>query len=553
MKPLYSLTQLRELEQQYATAGLMEKAGLAAAQFVRKLLRGHEYAVLVLAGPGNNGGDALVAARHLKSSWHQVTVVFTGDRAKLPPDAAAAYDAWVEGGGELLSALPARGNWQLVVDGLFGIGLSRQLDQRHQELIQQVNQLALTVLALDIPSGLCMHSGQVLGAAIRARHTLTFLALKPGLYTLDGPDHAGEVHLEVLQLSHLADNADSQTNLQALACTCGSSAALEHAAPAHAQILQADGQRVAEQAQAELQTEIAAEIPLPTQGWLVDEPPVLPPARRLNSHKGSHGSVGVIGGADYMVGAALLAGRAALLAGAGRIYIGLLAQGAPAHDAAQPELMLRQADQVAEFAQVLVLGPGMGASPVAKALLQQALGLPQLLVLDADALNLLAADADLQPLLRQRQPGATVITPHPGEAASLLGMDTAAVQADRIGHALLLAQRFNATALLKGCGSVVAMADGRWFINRSGNPGLASAGMGDTLCGIVAALAAQGMALEHALLLAVYLHGAAADALVAQGKGPIGLSASEVAHAARDLLNDWAGKPRWGRLRHDGR
>lgn len=543
MKPLYSLTQLRELEQQYATAGLMEKAGLAAAQFVRKLLRGHEYAVLVLAGPGNNGGDALVTARHLKASWHQVTVVFTGDRAKLPPDAAAAYDSWVDAGGELLSALPERGNWQLVVDGLFGIGLSRTLDQRHQDLINQVNQLALTVLALDIPSGLCMHSGQVLGAALRARHTLTFLALKPGLFTLDGPDHAGEVHLEVLQLSHLGANTDGQANPLIADCACGDDPQLQDETSSYAPSQPA----IAEP------TQLQAINPAPTQGWLVDEPPVLPPARRLNSHKGSHGSVGVIGGAEHMVGAALLAGRAALLAGAGRIYIGLLAADAPALDAAQPELMLREADKVAAFATVLVVGPGMGDKPAAKTLLQQALALAQPLVLDADALNLLAAHADLQSLLLQRAPGTTVITPHPGEASTLLGISTAELQTDRIAHAQLLARRFNAAVLLKGCGSVIAMADGRWFINRSGNPGLASAGMGDTLCGMIAALAAQGMPLEHALLLAVYLHGAAADALLEQGKGPIGLTAGEVAHAARDLLNSWTGKHKWGRSRHDGR
>ena len=542
MKPLYSLAQLRELEQQYATAGLMEKAGQAAAQFVRKLLRGHEYAVLVLAGPGNNGGDALVAARHLKSSWHQVTVVFTGDRDKLPPDAAAAYDAWLACGGEVLDTVPARGNWQLVVDGLFGIGLSRELDQRHQDLIAQVNQLALTVLALDIPSGICMHSGRVLGAAINARHTLTFLALKPGLYTLDGPDHAGEVHLEVLQTGHLGSSAEPAAKLPLIpGCAC--------APEGQASDLAQSPSPSVSQAQAS-STTLAS---LPEQGWLIDEPPILPPARRLNSHKGSHGSVGVMGGAEHMVGAALLAGRAALLAGAGRVYVGLLASDAPALDAAQPELMLREADKVAEFATVLVAGPGMGASPAAKAVLQQALALPQPLILDADALNLLAAHAELNVLLQQRAPGTTVMTPHPGEAATLLGMATTDVQADRINHALLLAQRFNAAVLLKGCGSVIALADGRWFINRSGNPGLASAGMGDTLCGLVAALAAQGMQLEHALLLAVYLHGAAADTLVEQGKGPIGLTAGEVAHAARDLLNAWSSKFKWGRARHDGR
>ncbi|MCB5189349.1 NAD(P)H-hydrate dehydratase [Methylobacillus arboreus] len=487
MKPLYDLAQLREIEQAHAADGLMEKAGLAAARMVRDLLREHEYAVLVLAGPGNNGGDALVAARHLKAGWHQVTVVFTGERASLPPDAAAAYDAWIADGGEVYAEVPVshpvHGHWQLVVDGLFGIGLTRDLDARYRTLIDDVNALGLPVLALDIPSGLCMATGRVLGAAIKATHTLSFIGLKPGLFTLDGPDHAGEVHLDALGLE---------------------GEALGHAA-----------------------------------GQLVDHPPVLPLPRKLNSHKGSHGSVGVIGGAEHMVGAAILTSRAALLLGAGRVYCGLLANDAPGLDAGQAELMLRDVAGVPELSTVLAVGPGMGQSNRSLDVLREVLALPQPMVLDADALNLVAAHAGLKQLLRQRIPGSTVLTPHPGEAASLLVCSNAELQADRIGNALKLAQEYQAVIVLKGCGSIVAMPDGRWFINHSGNPGLASAGMGDTLCGMIAALLAQSMTMEEAVLLAVYLHGAAADLLVEQGTGPIGLTASEVAVSARELLNRW--------------
>ncbi|WP_334107176.1 NAD(P)H-hydrate dehydratase [Methylobacillus sp.] len=482
MKPLYSLDQLRDMEVIHATEGLMEKAGLAAAQLAYELLIDQASAVLVLAGPGNNGGDALVAARILKAGGNRVDVVFTGEQDKLPLDAAAAYAAWVAAGGELLAEIPAHGCWQLVIDGLFGIGLTRDLDARYCNLVGQINALNLPMLALDIPSGLCMATGRVLGAAIQARHTLSFIGHKPGLFTLDGPDHAGQVHLDTLGLE-----------------------------TAHAD----------------------------TAGALVDQPPALPLPRRLNSHKGSNGSVGVIGGADHMAGAAILASRAALLMGAGRVYCGILASQALALDAGQPELMLRDVGSVPGLSNVLAVGPGLGVSNAALAVLREVLNASQPMVLDADALNLVAAHADLQAQLRQRSPGTTVLTPHPGEAATLLGCTNAEVQADRIASALKLAQTYQAIIVLKGCGSIIAQPDGRWFINQSGNPGMASAGMGDTLTGIIAALLAQGMEMEAAVLLGVYLHGAAADALVAKGVGPVGLTASEVALAARELLNRW--------------
>jgi len=482
MKPLYDLAQLREIEQRHAAEGLMEKAGLAAASMARKLLQEHEYSMLVLAGPGNNGGDALVAARHLRAAWYQVTVVFVGDSTRLPADAAAAYEAWIAAGGELLNEIPPHGRWQLVIDGLFGIGLSRKLDARYCELIGQVNALGLPVLALDIPSGLCMATGRVLGAAVKASHTLSFIGFKPGLFTLDGPDHAGEVHLETLGLA--------QANTIAT-------------------------------------------------GMLVDQPPALPLPRARNSHKGSHGSVGVIGGAEHMTGAAILAARAALLLGAGRVYCGLLAHQPWVLDTAQAELMLHDAATVPALSSVLAVGPGMGTSSAAMAVLHEVLGQSQSLVLDADALNLVAAHHSLQQALKGRPLASTVLTPHPGEAARLLGCRNDEVQADRIASALKLARTYQAAVVLKGCGSIIALPDGRWFVNRSGNPGMASAGMGDTLCGIIAALLAQSMGMEQAVLLGVYLHGAAADALVERGIGPIGLTAGEVAWAARDLLNAW--------------
>ena len=280
-----------------------------------------------------------------------------------------------------------------------------------------------------------------------------------------------------------------------------------------------------------------------------------------------------------MTGAPLLAGRAALLSGAGKVHLGFVADQPPAVDLAQPELMLRGADDVLRGADevllvgdkvsrgadnvlrdndkmlrgtdrilrdtdrilsgagVLLVGPGLGQSRLAGDHLARALHKPVPLVLDADALNLLALDSALAQRLKGRE-HPTVLTPHPAEAARLLQTGTATIQADRVGAALKIAERFHSAVALKGAGTVCAFVNGEWSINGSGNPGLASAGSGDVLAGVVGALLAQGYAVQRALMLAVCVHGAAADRLVADGVGPIGLTASELPAAIRLLLND---------------
>jgi hydroxyethylthiazole kinase-like uncharacterized protein yjeF len=239
-----------------------------------------------------------------------------------------------------------------------------------------------------------------------------------------------------------------------------------------------------------------------------------------------------------MTGAALLAGRAALKCGAGRTYLGLLDAGALRVDPAQPELMLRDCADLLDdsLVTVLAVGPGMGKSDAAAKTLQSALALELPVVLDADALNLIAQSEPLAAAVRGRT-APTLMTPHPAEAARLLGEDTQRVQSDRVDSAKRIAQRYRALVVLKGNGSVVAAPDGAWWINATGNPGMASAGMGDVLTGIVAALLAQGAAPLLALLAGVHLHGAAADELVASGTGPIGITASEVIERARFFLN----------------
>lgn len=267
--------------------------------------------------------------------------------------------------------------------------------------------------------------------------------------------------------------------------------------------------------------------------------PALPPRER-DSHKGDFGSVAIIGGADGMVGAALLATRAALLSGAGRVYASLLAEDAPAVDFLHPEIMLRSADKLAELPQLdcLAIGPGLGQSPAAIKLLEYWIAQTVPLLLDADALNSLSTHPHLRAAMQTRQ-AASVITPHPGEAAKLLDCDSKSIQQNRSNSALKLAKELNAICVLKGAGSICANPNGEWFINTSGNPGLASAGMGDVLSGIIASFIAQGLSAFDAVKLGVYLHGVAADALVERGIGPVGLTASEISLEVRSLINQY--------------
>lgn len=485
--PIFLAREVRQIEQRELSRSprpdLMERAGLATAELARALLREKEKRILLFAGPGNNGGDALVAARHLKQWWFDVAVVFTGDESKLPDDAKAALKGWRESGGQTFAGAPEHFRPDLIVDGLFGIGLQRALDGPHAGLVDWINAQGRRVLALDIPSGLHADTGAILGHAVRAQHTLTFIGLKPGLLTLDGPDHAGEIHVDDLGL----DLAERTT----------------------------------------------------PGGWLIPASllgNVLAPRPR-NTHKGSFGTTGIIGGAAGMTGAALLAGRAALKLGAGKVRIGLLAD-SPTVDPAQPELMLRPAQDLLRMPELscIACGPGLGQSQAAGHALAAVIEHSAPLVLDADALNLLATDAVLQKALRARR-SPSLLTPHPAEAARLLGSTTEQIQADRIAAALELVTRFNASVVLKGCGSICALAGGGWHVNTTGNPGMASAGMGDVLTGILAALLAQGAEAGMALLAGVYLHGAAADQLEEQGIGPVGMTASEVIDAARRVIN----------------
>ncbi len=484
LKPIYSARAIRAIETRASGARLMERAGRAAADLALRLCGDTVKSILVVAGPGNNGGDAFEVAALLKRGFFRVAVVFCGERDRLPEDARAAIAKWDAEGGTLLDAIPKGARFDLVVDGLFGIGLKRPLEGRQLALVEEINALRIPVLSLDVPSGIDADTGAVLGHAVRAAHTLTFIAHKPGLLTADGPDYCGELSLDALGLEPAA-------------------------------MLEPEG--------ALLDAGILAAAVAP---------------RPRNFHKGRAGTVGVLGGAAGMVGAAIIAGRAALRCGAGRVHLGLLTPRPPRVDTAHPELMLRKPAALFEegVVDVLVAGPGMGKADSSAKLLRAALAAPLPLVLDADALNLIGASRALAAATAKRA-AATLMTPHPAEAARLLGESTHAVQSDRVAAARAIAKRYRSVTLLKGNGSVIAEPGGRYWINPTGNPGMASAGMGDALAGIVAALCAQGAAPRDALLAGAWLHGAAADALVAAGSGPVGITASEVIDSARALLN----------------
>ena len=262
-------------------------------------------------------------------------------------------------------------------------------------------------------------------------------------------------------------------------------------------------------------------------------------SRPRDSHKGQFGTVGIIGGGNGMIGAALLAGRAALKLGAGCVHAGLLADNAPGVDMQQAELMLHKAQAMLQLPKldVIAIGCGMGHNLSAQKILHDALKLQVSLVLDADALNMLAMRPDLRSLLFTRK-APSVITPHPGEAARLLGISTEEVQLSRPSVAQELARRMNCSVVLKGAGSLCVTRDGKIWLNNTGNPGMSGPGMGDVLSGIIAAFIAQGLSADNAMLLAVHLHGAAGDAL-AQQQASIGMTASEVTEWSRWLLNQW--------------
>lgn len=465
---------------------LMTRAGEAAFRHaVARWPRTRRW--LVLCGAGNNAGDGFVLARLARQAGLAAEVATLAEPAALAGDAAQACQDYHAAGGRSAPFTPAAlAAVELVVDALLGTGLTRPVGGAWAEAIQAVNASRLPVLALDLPSGLAGDSGLDLGTAIRADLTVTFVARKTGLYLGSGPDHTGSVVLE-----ELAVPAEAHRRLR------------QGAAPT-------------------------------LRIFTPEDLGVMLPPREATAHKGRFGHLLVIGGNDGMHGAVRLAGEAALRAGAGLVSVATRPANAPLLTLARPELMcigVNSGEDLAPHlarATLLACGPGLGRDGWAGERFAEALdsGLP--LVLDADALNWLARSP--------RRRDDWILTPHPGEAARLLGIDTAAVQADRLGALRTLVERYGGTIVLKGRCTLIGQA-GRipWVIDR-GNPGMATAGMGDVLTGIVAGLAAQTRALDaDTAAAAAFVHAAAGD--TAAGAGQRGLLASDLLTALRPWLN----------------
>ena len=456
---LHDVAGTRRLEQAAAATlpahTLMQRAGESAARLAMAIAP-HARVVWIACGPGNNGGDGFEAASWLQQRGFAPVVTFAGDETRLPQDARQSLDRARKAGVTLAASPPVQ--WNLAIDALLGIGSTRTPGGAMASWLQQMDAALAPVLAIDLPSGLNADTGVIAregrwqGGSV-ARYCLSLLTLKPGLFTAQGRDAAGQVWFDNL-------GCDS---------------------PAEPPVAQLSG---------------------------------APPATRRQhaSHKGSYGDVSVIGGATGMAGAALLAATAALHAGAGRVLIGMLDPRAASVDNAQPELMLRDAETLDLRTSTTVCGCGGGAAIAA--LLPRVLATSPRLVLDADALNAIALDATLQASLRERaaRGALTVLTPHPLEAARLLASDAATVQADRLTSARTLASRFEAVVVLKGSGSVIAGPDqAAPCINPTGNARLATAGTGDVLAGMIGAALTPGRSPFDAVREAVWRHGELAD------------------------------------------
>jgi hydroxyethylthiazole kinase-like uncharacterized protein yjeF len=474
--PVFDIDALRAHESQYAQLDLMERAGAAAAQWLVQRDPALQRA-LVVAGPGNNGGDAMVMARHLQETGKDVMLVALSPPPQPGTRARDAYDALIAANVTVTFEMPKVGEFKCdwVIDGIFGIGLNRAPSEGYASVIDRINKLRLRgtrVLALDVPSGIDALTGEAYFPAVVADATLTFIAHKPGLWTGPALDYIGECVLLDLELP----SPDSLTDAVVVRWA-----------------------------------DVAGGMP----------------TRLRTAHKGSHGTVMIVGGTDGMIGAALLAGRSALSAGAGKVIVGLMAETAPVVDPLFPELMLEPFETFNAQADVVVIGPGLGTSPRAKDALVRALNLPIPVVLDADALNVLSADFGLRDRLRVRN-APTLATPHSGEASRILSLPIDDINADRIGYARSIAELMRAHVVLKGAGSVCTSATGATTICAAGNPLLATAGSGDVLAGMIGALLAQAMQPYTALVLAVTWHGHLADRLALKKFGRI--TASDLVH-----------------------
>ncbi len=484
---IYSVASVREIDrtaiEETGVPGytLMTRAGAAAvAATISAFPNARHWQVV--CGAGNNAGDGYVVARLAANAGVVVSVLAVSSPADLKGDAATAHSDFVAAGGRV-SAWTGEldPSATLTVDALLGSGLIRDVDGVFAAAVQAINAAAPPVVALDIPTGLHGDSGAVLGVAVRADLTMTFVGLKQGLFLGHGPACRGELRFSALGIES--------------SCYAGKPIELRRISEA----------RVA----------------------------ALLPRRNRTAHKGDFGHVLVVGGGRGMPGAVILCGEAALRAGAGRVSVGTAAAHATVVVNERPELMARGVECAADIeallanSDVIAVGPGLGQSDWADELMQSILSAKHPSVWDADALNWLARHPDRSP--------TRIITPHPGEAATLLGVSTLAIQTDRRAAVEQLQQRYGGVAVLKGAGSLVKSAAGVPWVSASGNPGMAAPGMGDVLTGIIAALLGQGLSLEGAAMAGVEIHAQVGD--LAAVKGERGMLASDLLAELRNVVN----------------
>lgn len=484
---LYSAAQVRAIDVSLIAAGtpgfeLMQRAARATWRaLVRQWPTVSELSVV--AGHGNNAGDGYLVALLARRAGWQVRVLAAGAPQRLQGDAARAHAEAVAEGVDV-QAWSAQAELRgVVLDALLGTGVSGEVREPYASVIAAINASGLPVAAVDIPSGLCADTGRQLGAAVQADLTVTFIGLKVGLFTGDAADVVGELVFNDL-----------------------------HAAP-----------------------ELLNGVDISARRLNVSNLPRLA-SRALTAHKGQFGHVLLIGGDRGVGGAILLSAQSALRSGAGMVSVATRSEHVPAALARIPEAMVlgtssaNQLMGLLEKVSVLVVGPGLGQAAWGRSLLSAAANAPLPQVWDADALNLLAEQfASL--------PKDCVITPHPGEAARLLGISTPEVQADRPATAHALSKKYAAVVVLKGAGSLIASPDGRLAVCHQGHPAMATAGLGDVLAGLIGALRAQGMSAFEAACLGVWLH---ANAGAQESKSGRGLAASDLIPAIRQLLEEQA-------------
>lgn len=449
-RPLFSISATRGLENSAQTQ-LPEHALMQRAGLViarlAMAIAPHAHVIWIACGPGNNGGDGYEAARHLKL-WGKFPVVTADDEAKIAPiEAAVSRNNAIEAG--VLVTVEPPSQYDLCIDALFGIGSIRGLGARYKKWVDKINSGSGPVLAVDVPTGLNADNGNQMDFSVHADYTLSLLTLKPGLFTADGREACGEIWFNSLGVNEPAEMC------------------------------------------AELNSEPRSVL------------------RAHNTHKGSFGDVGIVGGAEGMAGAALLAAIAALNGGAGRVYLGLLDKSIDHLVTNKPEIMLRNLSDLHYESMVAVAGCGGGDSITEH--LDEILIRSERLVLDADALNAIAQDASLQRKLKGRRLLTTVLTPHPLEAARLMGIQAADVQADRLGVAQELANRYGCVVVLKGSGTIISAPGSLPRINPTGNARLATAGTGDVLAGLIAARLSSRPTTLQSVSESVYLHGQVAD------------------------------------------